>query len=282
MDIPSDSSQPVLFVSHAPIDGEIAQHAKKIIVLASPNIEVFVSSDPEDLPIGDPWVERILTALDRAKLVIVLATERGLGRKWVWFEAGAGWDRRRKIVTCCMGTTRKNALPPPFSLHTALNIDEESDLRSFFGLLANEFGSATIQIDYPQLAKEIARLDVRAEERQKTINLEDEERPFFDFRSEAVKRKLNELGQGGRDLIRLVLTYGELDNSRICSAWRRGYEVTPTIKIVSESGLLLKRYDRVNNIEVAWYFRTNPDLEQLLRKMLFPSDEQEGGPYFQA
>jgi hypothetical protein len=82
MDTPSDSSQPVLFLSHAAIDSEIAMHAKKVIENAFPNIDVFVSSDPEDLTIGDPWVERILKALDLAKLVIVLATERGLGRKW--------------------------------------------------------------------------------------------------------------------------------------------------------------------------------------------------------
>jgi hypothetical protein len=162
-----------------------------------------------------------------------------------------------------------------------MNIDEESGLHSFFGLLAGEFGSANRTIDYRKLAEEITRLDVRAEERQKGIDLEDQEKPFLDFRSDAVKKKLDQLGQGGRDLIRLVLTYGELDNVRICAAWRRGYEVTPTIEIVFKSGLVKKRYDPVNNIEVAWYFRTNPDLEELLRKLLFPPAEQEGGPYFQ-
>jgi hypothetical protein len=270
----------VLFLSHAATDKEIANYLKEVIGQVYPSLDVFVSSDPEDLPVGEPLVEKILAALELAKLVVVLATERGLSRKWVWFEAGAGWDRSRKIVTCCAGKTRKNALPPPFSLHTALNLDDVEGSRSFFSLLAEEFGPSDGKIDHDFVTREVARLDVRAEEREKYDAVEDEKKPFVDYRNEVFKKKLDEIGQGGRDLIRFVMTYGEVDNSRIYSAWRRGFDVGPTIKSVCESGLVQKKLERVNNIEVAWYLRANPELESLLVRLLFPISEQESSPYF--
>jgi hypothetical protein len=270
----------VLFLSHAAMDKEIANYLKEVIGQAYPSLEVFVSSDPEDLPVGEPWVEKILASLERAKLVVVLATERGLTRKWVWFEAGAGWERSRKIVTCCVGKTRKKALPPPFSLHTALDIDEVEDLRNFFNLLAKEFGAAAGQIDHGLITRGVARFDVRAEEREKYNAVEDEEKPFVDYRNEAVKKKLDEIGQSGRDLIRFVMTFGEVDNLRIYSAWRRGYDVGPTIKVVFESGLVQKILDRVNP-NMTWSFRANPNLESLLKRLLFPISEQEISPHFQ-
>jgi len=55
---------PVLFVSHAAIDAELPRLLKETIERGFNGIDVFVSSDPEDLPIGDPWVEQILEALN--------------------------------------------------------------------------------------------------------------------------------------------------------------------------------------------------------------------------
>jgi hypothetical protein len=40
----------VLFVSHAAVDKELASHLKKVIEQAFAGIDVFVSSNPEDLP----------------------------------------------------------------------------------------------------------------------------------------------------------------------------------------------------------------------------------------
>jgi hypothetical protein len=49
----------------------------------------------------------------------------------------------------------------------AVNIDEEQDLRATFEKLANELGTAPRQTDYLAIAKDLVRLDIRAEERAK-------------------------------------------------------------------------------------------------------------------
>jgi hypothetical protein len=130
----------LVFVSHAAVDEEIAMCLKSTIEEALPGIRIFVSSDPEDLKPGDPWVEVILSNLSQAELIIVLATQRGLGRKWVWYESGACWSRGVRVVPCCVGTLRKGELPAPFSSFQALNIDEEEGYGRLVNTVANEFG----------------------------------------------------------------------------------------------------------------------------------------------
>jgi len=100
----------LVFVSHAAVDEEIAMCLKSAMEEALPGIRIFVSSDPEDLKPGDPWVEVILSNLSQAELIIVLATQRGLSRKWVWYESGACWSRGVRVLPCCVGVN----YPPRF------------------------------------------------------------------------------------------------------------------------------------------------------------------------
>jgi hypothetical protein len=104
-----------IFISHAAVDQEMAVFLKDCIGKAPPSHKVFVSSDPEELKLADEWVPKILNALESTKSVLVLATERGLSRKWVWFEAGRTWFSGVKMLPCCLGTLRKSNLPAPFS-----------------------------------------------------------------------------------------------------------------------------------------------------------------------
>jgi len=122
------SGENLIFLSHAASDKELAIELKRLIETAIPGTQVFVSSDPEDLHPGDPWVETILENLRRARILIALATERGMARRWVWYEVGAGWSRDLRVIPCCVGKLRKGQLLAPFSRYQALNADEEPDL----------------------------------------------------------------------------------------------------------------------------------------------------------
>jgi hypothetical protein len=120
----------ILFLSHAASDSEIALRLKETLEAAFSGLDVFVSSDPEDLPPGDPWVSTVLSNLREAFVVWVLATERGLNRKWVWFEAGAGWDRHDAFIPCCVGKIRKGTLPSPVGVPNVFVKLEKTALRS--------------------------------------------------------------------------------------------------------------------------------------------------------
>ena len=154
----------LIFVSHAAFDEELARALKRHIEASIGGLSVFVSSDPEDLPPGAQWTEKVLEALDKASVVLTLATDRGLGRRWVWFESGRTWHSNVRLIPCCLGKIRKNNLPTPFSLVQSLNIDEAGDLGALFRAL-EVYGSPCQPPNIQEIVLELTRLDVRCEER---------------------------------------------------------------------------------------------------------------------
>jgi hypothetical protein len=197
----------IIFISHAAVDNEIALSLKCHLQSALPGSDIFVSSDPEDLPLGDSWVQEILSALAKAKLVLALTTERGLSRRWVWFESGRTWFSGIACIPCCIGKVRKDGLPAPFSSLTAMNLDEVDELKTLVARCSEEL-NITANTTKDQLAKiseELIRLDIRAEERQRTL-----EDPFNSEMSREVERVMRGLGPGEKEALRILLKYGEL------------------------------------------------------------------------
>jgi hypothetical protein len=203
-----ESDECSVFVSHAAVDEEIATCLKKYVEAAFPGRQVFVSSDPEDLSLGDDWVVKILRALETAKFVLVLATKRGLSRKWVWFEAGRTWFSGLTMLPCCIGSVRKSGLPSPFSGRMGANLDESHDVRLLFDCLSKSFGASAVALDFDEMARTMARLDVRAEERQKIF-----EDPFVAEKMRAIDRTIRNLSPAERETIRQFVIYGELSTS---------------------------------------------------------------------
>lgn len=224
----------ILFLSHAAVDEEIAIRLKVALASAFPGLDVFVSSDPEDLPPGNPWVETVLLNLREALAIWVLASERGLGRKWVWFESGAGWAKKNQFIPCCLGKVRKGHLPAPYSQYIAVNIDEEQDLSVMFEGLANQLGIALPQVDYSAIARDMVRLDVRAEERAKT-----QTSLFAAEVSARVIDGMANLGPHQIEGIRQLLIEGQLTDRRAIVLVQKTFSVSrhplqPTLAIFGE------------------------------------------------
>jgi hypothetical protein len=159
----SGRNSTLVFLSHASADQHIAAELKTTMEAAIPGCDVFVSSDGEDLRPGDPWVETILRKLGDASLLVVLATQRGINRRWVWYESGAGWSRGLRIIPCCVGKIRKGELVAPFSGYQALNVDEEGDLRLLLASMAIDLKLPTATIDHGFRIAEIKRLNEAAQ-----------------------------------------------------------------------------------------------------------------------
>jgi hypothetical protein len=197
-----------IFVSHAAVDEEIAYSIKQYIEQIFPEQRVFVSSDPEDLKPGDEWVIKILKALETAKCVLALTTERGLGRKWVWFELGRTWFSEVKLIPCCIGKIRKGNLPAPFSGRMAINIDEPRDAAALFASLQELFGAPSKALDYDKFVQTMIRLDVRAEEKSKILEDAYSEEIMSD-----IERTMKSLSPSQRETIKQFAKYGELSTA---------------------------------------------------------------------
>jgi hypothetical protein len=243
----------------------MAKFLKDCIGSAFPKHKIFVSSDPGDLKLADEWVLKILKALESAKFVLVLATERGLSRKWVWFEAGRTWFSGVKMLPCCVGTLRKSDLPSPFSGRMGANLDEPKDVQLLFEFLRGLFGELAETPDWEQFATTMTRLDIRAEERQKIQN-----DPFATERIQDIERQMQRLSPVDKETIRQFVMCGELTAGAV---WSK----------VKDSGADMERWlvpDRLVEItgwlnpmpgNTAWddmqrnAYRINPEMRPLLQ-----------------
>jgi hypothetical protein len=270
MHISANHIQPVLFISHAAVDKRLADRLKTEISSWYPEIRVFVSSDPGSLPPRDPWVHTILNNLRETKLVLVLATTRGLTRTWVWFEAGAAWDETPNFLTCCVGKMRKGSLPAPFGLYQALNLDDAIDLMTFFEELKKQFGEPRSAPDTNNLSKEFRVLEA---------SIEDEfavhEDPFGDERLQEVTNAISRLGKEQREAVHLLLLHGSvtegytlkyLAERGMAQNWNSIYS---TMQI--QSSLVRKvpgQSDRLRNQEVEWQLNSElrPSIELYFRR----------------
>ncbi len=270
-----DNPEPkVLFLSHAASDKEIAMYLKETIEEHFPSVNVFASTDPEDLPPGDPWVEKILAHLEVAGMLVISATERGLNRKWVWFESGAAWSRENKILSACLGKIRKGSLPAPFSLYQAINIDDHVELESLMTTISKKFGKPTETLDFSEITKELIRHDVRAEERQSGAK----ETPYSDEARIQVEKGLGKLNEAEKEAIRLLFLEGELTDGRAIQLLGEKQLVTGGLasvflQIAHNTGFVQRvwpyhAHERFSGYQGPW--QINPHVKPILEGLLFP------------
>jgi hypothetical protein len=199
-----------IFISHAAVDEDIALAIKEYIARTFPMQRVFVSSDPEDLKPGDEWVDKILTALDSSKFLIALTTERGLRRRWVWFESGWAWHSNVTLLPCCVGKVRRNGLPAPFSNRQAINIDEPKGASALFSSLQEHFGDMQSLPDYEEFVNAMIRLDIRADEKNKLFD-----DPFANSIIANIEKTMKTLSDAERETIKQFAIYGDISTSGV-------------------------------------------------------------------
>src|SRR5687768_6085791 len=96
-------------------------------------IDVFVSTDSGSLDLGEKWVDRITEELRTCAVMLILCSQKSVGRPWINFEAGAGWLRGDiPVIPICHTGLDTNNLPLPLKLLQGTNANQEADLRKLF------------------------------------------------------------------------------------------------------------------------------------------------------
>ena len=72
-------------------------------------MSAFASST--DINLGARWLSEIDNALDAADAVLVLCSRWSVARRWINFEAGAGWGQKKPVIPLCHGTMGTEELP---------------------------------------------------------------------------------------------------------------------------------------------------------------------------
>jgi hypothetical protein len=102
--------------------------------------KVFVSSDPDDIPAGTKWLDKINGALDDSKLLVILYSPQSKLRPWINFEAGCGWAKNIPIMPICHSGLKVGEIGAPISNFQGLEMESKDFVSNFFGAIAMHAG----------------------------------------------------------------------------------------------------------------------------------------------
>lgn len=197
-------AKPVLFISHAAADMELALLLKKAAELCFPSLTIFDASDPDSLRPTEDWVHSVLTNLGATNLVLVIATERSMKRQWVWFEAGASWQRTSRLVTCGIGKMHKGNLPLPFSIYMAFSLTDARDLEALLDLIQERCGGRDSRVpDFNALAERFSAIEDTLVRDQRALD-----DPLYQERWKVVTERIGTMDATGREALKLLLLDG--------------------------------------------------------------------------
>jgi hypothetical protein len=197
------AQMPLLFISHAATDMELALFLKKAVQQSFPDLTIFDASDEMSLRPTEDWVHAVLNNLQMAGLVLIMATERSVKRLWVWFEAGASWSRTSRLVTCAIGRTHKGNLPLPFAIYINFSLAEPRDLERLFDLIEERLGGRVRTPDFDSLGARFTEIEDSLVRDQKAL-----EDPLYEDRWKLVRDRIDGMDKDGREALRLLLIDG--------------------------------------------------------------------------
>ena len=146
-----------IFISHINEDEKLALSLKGWIEKSFlGQIQIFVSSNPNDIIVGEQWFKGIENFLIDSDIILILASKLSLNRRWINFEAGAGWIKNIPVIPICYSGIEKSSLPSPLSFFQSINLKGDKFSTLLFDAISKhlKFPKAP-NIDYDLMNKEV-------------------------------------------------------------------------------------------------------------------------------
>lgn len=122
-------SKKQIFISHTKDEADFAESLSTWFKnILDKQIRVFVSSDNgESIPLGSEWLEKIKESLKSTNIILVLVSHKSIEKKWIHFEAGAGYIRNIPVIPVCIGGITAKELPDPLNFLQAVELPNDKN-----------------------------------------------------------------------------------------------------------------------------------------------------------
>jgi hypothetical protein len=145
-----------IFISHASADQHVATALCDLIcnALRLDKGEVFVSSSPDSIRLGDKDEVQITEAHKSAMAVVALMTPRSIFRPWVIYEAGgANFQSAKPLFVVLSNGATVDCLPSPLKVWHAGSLSEKANLYNLCRSLAKVIGTLPVTPDEKDLKR---------------------------------------------------------------------------------------------------------------------------------
>lgn len=150
-----------IFISHIKEEEDLALKLKEYLdrdFLG--NLTVFLSS--EDLKPGVDWFKEIIDNLQKTEMLLLMCSQRSIGRSWLHFEAGAIFIREKPVIPICYGGLEISALPPQFGRMQAITIANPDHIKKLYKEVATKLLSCDLPpADYEEMNRQLDALALK-------------------------------------------------------------------------------------------------------------------------
>lgn len=149
---------PIVFLSHAAVDAELAEFVEATIRQSVPDSVVFRTSRLGQIPSGRPWFQHITEHLATADKYVVLLTPSSHARPWVNFETGAAWMTGRTLVPVLGGGLAPHDTVEPLKNLQLLSLEVPNQASQAFAELGGRLAEPGA---FSERARELGALGAR-------------------------------------------------------------------------------------------------------------------------
>lgn len=151
-----------IFISHIKEEEDLAIKLKEYLdrdFLG--NLTVFLSS--EDLKPGVVWFNELINNLQKTEMLLLMCSQRSIGRSWLYFEAGAIFVREKPVMPICYGELEISALPHQFGRMQAITIANPDHIKKLYIEIATKLLACDLPpSDYEEMARQLDALALKA------------------------------------------------------------------------------------------------------------------------
>jgi hypothetical protein len=124
-----------VFLSHINEEAQVASILKQWIE-SSLDRDVHVSGEAQNIQLGEKRLAEVDRALSAAQVVLLLCSERSIGRPWINFESGCAWFKRVPVIAVCHCGCSTADLPPPLGSFPAFDLTDAASCQALLESLA--------------------------------------------------------------------------------------------------------------------------------------------------
>lgn len=130
-------NKPLIFISHITEEKHIAEAIQQMISDAFLNsFDTFVSSNPNNLPLGSGWHQTISEKLKKSSMGIIIISPKSKKREWINFEAGALWMKDVPVIPACHSGMKINELDYPLAAFQATDLTDKESVKYLLSRIA--------------------------------------------------------------------------------------------------------------------------------------------------
>ena len=144
-----------VLLSHINDETQVASILKQWIE-SSLDRDVHLSGEAASVQLDEQRLAAVNQTLGEARVVLLLCSERSIGRPWINFESACAWFKRVPVIAVCHAGCSPADLPPPLGSFPACDLTDAGSCQALLETLAEQLQKNRVpRIDYGLMVDEL-------------------------------------------------------------------------------------------------------------------------------